>query len=169
MIFMAAVVVGLAVGCGSDYEAEKDPMMESTTASDILRLFHERAGLDLRREVELGKSGEIVKLGVRSVQTDSTGDLVVTEDAELVERFGDFSIIVYDNAELARAFGDSADDCVENVAWRHHPPERDGEREMWSARTLYGNIELVWFTPRRATDARWRELDGILSAVAGRC
>jgi hypothetical protein len=56
---------------------------------------------------------------------------------------------------------------VDGVYWQENFQDNGPPVVRWLARKLYWqNVELRWWTPDRSVDARWRELDAILSAVA---
>jgi hypothetical protein len=86
---------------------------------------------------------------------------------ELEQRFGKFEILVWDVEIDPRRWSETSElDAADGTYWQESFPERRPGGILWVARKQYGqNVELRWWTPNRRLDARWQELDRILSSV----
>jgi hypothetical protein len=85
------------------------------------------------------------------------------EDQDAKRRFGTFSVSVLDiDRWLAAGIWD--EDDLSQVEWNEQVPEREGDPDpYWTASRFYGrNVQLIWRTPDKKLDERWRRLNAVL-------
>jgi hypothetical protein len=86
---------------------------------------------------------------------------------EAKRRYGDFRIDVFRDrgAAVAESVSSNQRSDRNGVHWAVIAAEHPGDRTVWLAAKVYGNVALYWWNAKKQLDRRWFALDKILSAV----
>jgi hypothetical protein len=150
----AATLLLFTMACGKTAKRSNAvTAVTPITTKQLVDEFEKRTGEKLYRRANPG------------IPTLSAPRDILWLPKDASKRYGDFRIDVFRNRTDAETtvLSSKEPSAGGDIYWKLIPAEHEGDRSVWLATKLYGNVVLSWSNDQERIDARWHRLDSILS------